>query len=115
MKRPQFGLRTLFVVVTILALPLGWLARQAGIVHHRRAMRTQIEANGGKVFSGPYDFRTSPLVVTIRPADFNYKISTVRELFGDLPVNMIVFDRRLAAAEHNAIEAFPESEVMAIP
>jgi len=48
--RPRFSLRTLFVLVTILALPMGWLALQARIMHHRRDMRALIEANGEKSF-----------------------------------------------------------------
>jgi hypothetical protein len=115
MKRPQFSLRTLFVVVTILALPLGWLAWQANIVHHRQAMRAMLEAHGGRVFLLDIEYRIPPLVETLRPADIYYNISAVRELFGDLHVSLIAFDRRLTSAEHDATEAFPESEVMAVP
>jgi hypothetical protein len=39
----------LLVIAIVAALPLGWLAWQAGIVQYRRAMRTQIEAGGGLV------------------------------------------------------------------
>ena len=45
-KRAQFGLRTLLVVVTTLALALGWLVRR---VERQRAAVEQIELRGGRV------------------------------------------------------------------
>ena len=43
--------RTILLVIAIIAaLPLGQLGSQAQIVMHRRAMRKQIEADGGRCF-----------------------------------------------------------------
>jgi hypothetical protein len=119
MKRPQFCLRTLFVAVTILAIPLGWLAWQAETGHHRELMLATIKANGGNFYIGidldRIRFERSPQVVIVRPVDNSAGISKIRELLGDGHIDLIGFNRQLTAVDRAAIEAFPEAKVMAIP
>jgi hypothetical protein len=50
----QFSLRTLIIVVTLLALPLGYVGWQAKIVRERRAMRDSILDAGGYVTDLPF-------------------------------------------------------------
>lgn len=45
----QFGLGTMFVVVLLAAIPLGWLGWQLRIVRQRQAMRDWITSIGGAV------------------------------------------------------------------
>lgn len=48
---PRYTLRTLFVVVTVLAIGLGWIARQQNIVEERAEMIKQI----GRMESNKHD------------------------------------------------------------
>jgi hypothetical protein len=50
----RFSLRTLFVLVTVIACWLGW---QVHVVQHRHAVLRQIEADGGLVFIGHVDWK----------------------------------------------------------
>jgi hypothetical protein len=57
MKPPyQFRLRTLMIVVTLVAIPCGYVGWQAKIVRERKAVLAQIEDAGGGFFS---DLRTT--------------------------------------------------------
>lgn len=47
--RYRFGLRSLFLLVTVAAIPLTWLAWQISIVHNRRQVVSEIEELGGSV------------------------------------------------------------------
>jgi hypothetical protein len=111
-RRFTFSLRTLFVVVTLIACWLGW---QVHVVQHRKAMLKQIEAGGGIVFVGDIEWRHSPYIVMIRPADYAYKISAFRRFLGDRFVELIGFKRQLMDADRRAIEAIPEAEIDGIP
>ncbi len=48
----QFRLRTLMTVVTLLAVPLGYVGWQAKIVRERKAVRTWIVETGGNLIRG---------------------------------------------------------------
>jgi hypothetical protein len=105
----RFSLRTLFVLVTVIACWLGW---QVHVVQHRKAILKQIEADGGFF---PDSFKYSTGIMMFRSGDYDYQISKTRRSLGDRPVHSIVFRRRLTAADRHAIEAFPEAELTAIP
>jgi hypothetical protein len=105
----------MFVLVTLLALALGWLGWQQHIVRHRRAMRMAIAGSGGIVFIGDIEWMHSPEIKEIRPADYRYKISAIRRLLGDHFAYLIAFHRRLTADDQQALDAFPEAEIDAIP
>jgi hypothetical protein len=55
-RRFQFRLRTLMIVVTLLAVPLGYVGWQAKIVRERKSVLAEIEDAGGGFFS---DLRTT--------------------------------------------------------
>jgi len=108
----RFSLRTLFVLVTVIACWLGW---QVQVVQHRKAMLKQIETDGGLVFIGSVDWEHSPSVVFNGPHDHAFKLSSLRRMLGDRHIDLIGFDRPLTNTDRQAIEAFPESAVAAIP
>jgi hypothetical protein len=111
----RWSLRTLFVVVTLVSVPLGSLAWQAHIVRHRQQMLGQIKADGGIIFVGHVDWMHSPLVRVIRHGDYKYIISPLRSWFGDRRVSLIGFNRQLTAFDRQAVEAIPEVQIHAIP
>jgi hypothetical protein len=114
--RIRFSLRTLFVVLTVAGGVIGWISWQWNIVHHRRAMRAMLEANGATFFVANIAWRRpSSKIETIQSVDRAYKISSIRRWFGDEFVDMIAFNRKLTAQERLAIKAFPESDIKAIP
>ena len=45
----SFSLRTLFVVVAMLALPLGWVGSQWRLVNVRRALRQELDQAGATI------------------------------------------------------------------
>ena len=112
----QFGLGTMLLLVTIFALPLGWLGWQLQIVRSRQAVRKQIAASSGSVFVGELDWKgRSTSMRTVRPADYNLEISALRRRLGDEFVDLIAFSRQLTAADRRAIAVIPEAEILAIP
>jgi hypothetical protein len=72
----RFSLRTLFLLVTVIACWLGW---QVHVVQHRKAMLMQIEASGGYLFNcgemgwGRNEDHTTKFV---RPPDPTYRVSS---------------------------------------
>jgi hypothetical protein len=100
----RYRLRTLFVVVTVLAGILGWGLRQ---VHERHVMRVRIEASGGmfrEMQSGGF--------VMIRESDPSRRVSALRKLLGDNDEETIVFPHQPNVSELEAAAVFPEAEVL---
>ena len=81
----RFALRTMFVVVTLICIWLGW---QVSIVRHRRAMRAELEASGWRfslVGDGPF-FRDSIIPGERDPPHGQF----IRRLMGDSEYEYIV-------------------------
>ena len=98
MPRFQFSLRTLLIVVTLLALPCWYVGAQYRIVAHRKALLAKIEFKD----IGPAGFAMD------LPA-----LPMVRRWFGDEPVISIFPPRGLPPAEFQEIkDAFPEALVL---
>ncbi len=114
--RFAFSLRTMFVVVTVLCLWLGW---NANIVLERKAFIEMLKrqghnpyratispndpfgATGGTVFRGPGKFRANPL-------------PWVRRMLGDEPVPILGLPDDMDAAQVRRVrKLFPETPVMA--
>jgi hypothetical protein len=99
-RRWSFGPRTLFVLVTVLGIALGWVVLQVMIVWERKSAEAWIEANGGE-FLGKFDSRR--------------RLSWIRELLGDqrfvgdIMLPSTVPDTRLAEIRR----IFPECESIA--
>ncbi len=100
-RRFQFSLRTMFIVVTLVAIVCGYVAQQYQIVQRRRALVNQhvntvvlLDANSAFAQDGPYP-RAS--------------VSSLRRWFGDSAVAEVwVTD---AACYEEVKQLFPESEV----
>jgi hypothetical protein len=100
----QFGLRTLFVVVTVVAVWLGLIVK---VVRDREWARWAIEESGG-VF---LDF-TNANATIYREGEPNWHSSWISEMLGDNPAVFIGFPR---AVDHDDLELssyFPEAHII---
>ena len=97
-SRFRFSLRTLFVVVTVVAVALGWLAWQARIVRERTRTLESIRSARGFLYT---DTRER-------------NVSSVRKHFGDHTFRLIVIpDDTFSNVDVTKIKAtFPEAEVL---
>jgi hypothetical protein len=92
MKRPQFSLRTLFVVVTILALPMGWLAWNAWQVRQRERFQQRFgedEVMGIRRVRLVGEEATPPLIWRLFGAKPEDRINLSREKFTDDEIQQI--------------------------
>ena len=104
MKLPrfQFRLRTLMIVVTLLAALCGYVAWQASIVRERQEEIRKITDAGGTV--GFYDVVTGPLPTEVRT------VPILRRWFGDRAVLSVLFKKGATNEERHRIrEIFPEA------
>jgi hypothetical protein len=90
----------LAVVAIVAAIGLGWLGMEASTVRHRRAMRAQIEASGGRVF-------TPGLLASI-----DGDISKVRRMLGDEFTHQIFLPRDSALDQGEVAKTFPEARIV---
>jgi hypothetical protein len=97
MPRFQFSLRTLFIVVTLLAIPSWYIGSQAKIVAERKALLARIEKNGGSSYDkAPHG-------------------NWIRQWLGDELIGCIAVRRRLRLLQHDLDEiekTFPEADVI---
>ncbi len=103
MKLPrfQFRLRTLMIVVTLLAVPMGYVGWQAKIVRERKEEIRKITYEGGLV--GFWDVAAPPLPMEVRTVPF------VRRWIGDRAVLSVLFKKGTTDEERQRIkEMFPE-------
>ena len=96
----RFSLRTMFVLVTAVALWLGW---QLSIVRQRRAALAELRENpAAHVFTD----------IELDQARQAVGVPKVRMLLGDRPVAIIRFDAGQPASELARVKKlFPESDV----
>jgi hypothetical protein len=94
----QFGLRTMFVVVTLFAASLGW---ELSFIHQREVARMWLFENGGYII--PEDLS--------RPI-FGSGIPFWRVLMGDESVLIVVLGRDTPQNDRPSFSTlFPEAEV----
>jgi len=127
----QFSLRTLLIVVTLLAIPCAYLSWQAKIVAERRRL-LHVLAKGGGCYSVPTDRGIAFFVGSIpENGEFYLQIQTkmsenerhsqrplkLRRWLGDLPIEQIWISRRLVASQDADYIAscFPEAGITLIP
>lgn len=79
-RRIKYSLRTMLIVCLCFGAWLGWQANQFFL---RRAVKAQIETNGGRFQEHPFGGYTGPAFIVIRNPDRDAEISTVRKLLGD--------------------------------
>ncbi|HZZ73585.1 MAG TPA: hypothetical protein VFE24_15130 [Pirellulales bacterium] len=104
----QFSLRTLFVVVTLLAIPCAYVGWQAKIVVKRKVMIEKIVEGGGAF---------SYFVPPIPPANYAppESVPWCRHLLGDCEVWIIAPPASMEDDQAYAIkEMFPEAKVQGI-
>jgi hypothetical protein len=112
----RFGLRTLFVLLTIACLLAGWTSRQMWIVRERRATLTTL----GERFwaSAAFDDRewdknTTEKLVLVHHKDPAFRLSRLRLWLGDRYVNEIMTQQFLPPDAQELLETFPEADVYA--
>jgi hypothetical protein len=109
----RFSLRTLFVVVTIVACWLGW---NVNIVHQRRAMRSMIERRRGEVHvAHPTDWDEirrleRQLLHYPSPVYPDVQVPRLRAFLGDEPIEWIIVRTEAEVAEARAL--FPEAQAV---
>jgi hypothetical protein len=106
MKLPrfQFRLRTLMLVVTVLALPCAYVGWQAKIVRERRAMLGTIDAVGGRYLA-------------INAGDLPAGMTGpgwIRRFLGDVAVVEIDFHAS-SLSQDDLKEKFPEADCHVVP
>jgi hypothetical protein len=114
-RRFRFRLRALLLVVTAIALVLGW---EANAVEKRRAATREIESHGGTVFKWQPTSALMPsagycgtcaATCANRP---ELRVSMLRSWLGDKPIESVVV--YTAADTALAQRVFPEAEVHCI-
>jgi hypothetical protein len=103
----RFSLRALFVVVTLLGV---WLGNEVSVANNRRAIRRQIEQQGG-TFPLLYNGHDMYTLKSLRPATTVRRVSFVRRWLGDRPEPHIAYERPLTDADRVAVSGFPEAKV----
>ena len=100
----QYSLRTLLIVVTLLAIPCGYVGWQARAVAHRKAMLQKIIESGG-------------IVLPCEPiSNYPPHPNFVRRWFGDVLVKGIGSGECAQPYAIKEVEdAFPEARVSAAP
>ena len=97
--RPRFTLRTLFVVVTLLAIPCAWVGWQAKIVRDRKAKLAEIEAVVGR---GAIFLVTPPSNLPLH-----------RRIFGDEEIEALWL--KVSMQTDDIQKLFPEARIYFLP
>ncbi len=104
-RRFRFSLRTLFVVVTVFGVWLGWTLHH---IHLRRQAISEIEAHGGDVVYGVDLSATYP---EVPPSDFP-SIPFWRVWLGDKAVAQLEMPDEHYAEKHDVLDVlFPERTI----
>ena len=108
--RLRFSLRTLFVIVTVFGIWLGW---QMSIVRERKNMRTVLEAAcgpDGKPYSQVWN--NSLISYGIR----HYQLPWLRKILGDEPVPIICLPPTMTPDQREHFkQSFPEAWISIAP
>ena len=102
----RFTLRTMFVLLTVSALAVGWQFR---IVHERRAVARLVTKAGGRLTNvGPDPYRPEDF---FNPAES--RISRLRRWLGDVGVGYVVIPDAMPPNEQERVRrAFAEASVI---
>ena len=106
----QFSLRMLLIVVTLLAVPLGYVGWQSKIVRERTAMREWMKGMG-RIWLRTPDMGSGSIPPVKAPPPFQ-KLSSLRKWLGDEEVEEIWLPRTIPQSAADQIKAtFPEARV----
>ena len=99
-RRIQFRLRTLLIIVALLALPCAYVAHEAQIVAHRRSVMENAFRNGATPFVPMFtsDFETIP------------SVPWIRRILGDEGMKEIWWNDATKEEREGFQSAFPEAE-----
>jgi hypothetical protein len=103
---PRFSLWTLFVVVFLLALPMGYIAWTLQLIHRREAVLEEMRHNGGRVEYGYelFQFKDGQWVLPSVPA--------FRRSLGDEAIGGIILPDNYTDEDLSRIRSrFPEANV----
>ena len=109
LPRFQYSLRTLLIVVTLLAIPCGYVGWQAKIVRDRKTMRVRIAGRGG------YSTEPDSFPITYMKLGPDFRVSWIRQRLGDFPVAYIYYGSDSPADVPEIQECFPEAIVKPLP
>jgi hypothetical protein len=98
----SFSLRTMFVVVTVFAIPLGWLAWEASVVRRRAICLDEVTTGGG-------------YYLTSKGA--NSRLPWIRQMMGDKFIERIYLkDAPTKAMWHDRLtKVYPEAAIQIWP
>src|SRR5689334_17935175 len=108
----RFKLRTLLLVVAVIATVLGWLTSEARIVAKRNDIRRRLDAKLDGVFCKPLPDEKFPALERFIEGDKSRRVSWVRRWMGDdnkWPATLFGGDVPNYARE--VVEAFPECDI----
>jgi hypothetical protein len=120
----RFSLRTLFIVVTALAIPLGWVTWQRQFVQDRLAMWSWLRSHDAyfvpdfEIFHSWHPRRIShiqKLALIENEQQGHGALPLVRRWFGDWYVEGIVLTDDLADRRHEFQLLFPEATIVVDP
>ena len=101
-----YSLRTLFVVVTVFGVWLGWNLKA---VHDRQELNRQLEASGAEFF---YTSGVGGNIQMVQDGNPLTEVSAVRHFLGDKNVfGIFIPHKNLTPWESEAIRYFPEAWV----
>ena len=102
----RFSLRMLFVLVTVISVPLGWLGYQLNLIRQREVFLGYLRANSRE----KHTFWTA--------SEFGSKwepkpqIPSMRRMLGDQPYSRLILPAHFGAdLIDKAIDLFPEAQV----
>ncbi len=112
----QFSLRTLMILITLLAVPLGYVGWQAQIVRERKAMALELQDAGALFFSSAQVTQLAPRgTFGIGGKEFNPPYPTVtlvrRWLGDDYTVGIELRRSVPPGTESRAAAVFPEAVI----
>jgi hypothetical protein len=106
----RFRLRTILLIVALLAIPCAWLGSEWKLVRARAALIERVEAAGGTASSVKYYPLPS---ITIQPGAQSDQISAARRWLGDRAITQITIpDNFSDDDEKQILDRFPETEVV---
>ena len=106
-RLPRYSLRTMFVVVTMLACWLGW---QVNIVHQRKALLRSVKQEGGWSMGYLDSYEERGIRTNMFPPQ--HRLPAWRLWLGDKSICHIAFrDESMRKEADRARELFPEAEV----
>ncbi len=113
MPRPriQFGLRTLLIIVVLVAIPCAVVGWELHYIRQRQAALAWLRDGGGWVVTTA-EYQQLPGQAPRDPSGPTMQIPAWRRWLGDEPIAEIGFASKISAADRERVrELFPEADV----